>query len=30
MLRVFKVKTREYIKETIDINNIHFPWVFGG
>ena len=30
MLRVFKAKTREYIKEAIDINNIKFPWKFGG
>lgn len=30
MLRVFKAKTREYIKESIEFNNLQFPWKFGG
>ncbi|CAD8091270.1 unnamed protein product [Paramecium sonneborni] len=30
MLRVFKAKTREYIKEAIEFNNLQFPWKFGG
>ncbi|CAD8056254.1 unnamed protein product [Paramecium primaurelia] len=30
MLRVFKAKTREYIKETIELSNLQFPWKFGG
>lgn len=30
MNRVFKVKTRDYIKDAIDINNLNFPWKFNG